>query len=70
MSHQAVYDLTFTSAGGGDGGGVSLCEEATEPVIAVQDRVSTFLRVTSQDILKEASGQFPAVFMATITRYF
>ena len=44
-----VYDLTFTSGGGGDGDGSDLCEEAAEPVIAVQDRVSTFLSMTSQD---------------------
>ena len=36
-----VFDLTFTSGGGGDGGGVT-GEKAAKPVTAVSDSVSTF----------------------------
>ena len=52
MSHATftlhVYGLTLTMRGGGDGGGVT--GEDGKPETAVQDCVSTFLRVKPLDI--------------------
>lgn len=49
-----VYDLTFVSESGGDGGGVT-GEMAAEPVTTVQDCVSTFVGVSLINIFRETS---------------
>lgn len=63
------HDLTFKSRVGGDGGG-DTGEKATEPATANRDCASTFASIMLRDIFKETSGQYPAVFMVTITDIF
>lgn len=60
-----IYDLTSVSGSGGD------CEKAAEPVTTVRDCVTTFACcVKPQDIFKQTSEQFPALFVATKLRVF
>ena len=74
---QHVYDLTFISRGGGDGGGVT-GEEAASPETVCQHCegeatgcfltrghvVSTTVRETTMEIFfKETLGQFPEVYV-------
>lgn len=49
---------------GGQGGDLT-DEKAGKPVTAVQDNVSTFVSVTTQDILKATTVQFPAIVVLT-----
>lgn len=51
---------------GGQGG--DLTDE--KPVTAVQDNVSTFVSVTTQDILKVTTVQFPAFVVLTEQCFF
>lgn len=59
-----MFDLTGLSGDGGDGGGVT-GETAVKSVAAIRDCVSTFDSAQALTFFKEASGQFPDMFVRT-----
>lgn len=60
-----VYQLTFTSGGRGDDGGVT-SKKAAKEAIAVQVCIWAFVSVRTQDIFEETWGHFHT-FVATET---